>query len=229
MAAATTGHGHRARLRRADRARSAPRRASGEPRARRRDRALGADELPAAHRALPRRGTLDGVRDRERHERAHHDRRDGRLRRDRALGRRRADRRQLRRHALRLPRARLLPLGAARARVRPNAVPKNAVVRDAARPVGARALGDQLHRPPVREPLQGPRRGRRLLDGDQGRLDHHLRDDRVPHGVACLRVLDRRRSRSEADVLVRADVPARRRVLGRALPRRAWRRGSSRC
>ena len=38
-------------------------------RSRRRSRALGADELPAAHEPLPRRGALDRIRDRERDER----------------------------------------------------------------------------------------------------------------------------------------------------------------
>ena len=87
-------------------------------RARRRGRPLGADELPAADRALPRRGAVDRLRDRERHERARHRRGDGALRRRLPLGRDRARRRQLHRDARRLPRARPLPHGAARARVR---------------------------------------------------------------------------------------------------------------
>ena len=81
---------------------------------------LGADELRAADLALPGRGALGAVRDREPHERPDHDRR------DRAPGRRlrqgaaRRARRQLHRHADRLRRPRRLPPRAARARVRPH-------------------------------------------------------------------------------------------------------------
>ncbi len=81
---------------------SAPR----DARARRRRRPVGADELPAADRALPRRGALDRVRHRERRERAHHGRRDGGLRRRLPLGRGRPRRRQLHGDARRVRRAR---------------------------------------------------------------------------------------------------------------------------
>ena len=77
-------------------ARSRPRPAA---RPRRRGRPLGADELPAADGALPRRGALDAVRDRERRERADHGRGDGAVRRRLPLGRSRPHRRQLHRHA----------------------------------------------------------------------------------------------------------------------------------
>ena len=60
-------------------------------------------------------------------------------------------RRQLPRHARRLPRAARLPPLPARAPVRPQAAARDEPLRDAARPVRARALGDQLHRPAVRE------------------------------------------------------------------------------
>ncbi len=208
-------------LRAADRAPARSRQSQREPRHRRRGRPLGADELPAAHRALPRRGTLDRIRDRERHERPPDDSRDDSLRRRLAEGRDRTDHRQLHRDAARLLRARRVPLRAARAPVRPDALPPHAEVRDAARPGRARAVGDQLHRSRVHHLVQGRGRGRRLLRRDQGRVDHYLRDGRVPHRVARLRVLDRRRPRGAANVLVRADVPARDRVVGGTRTRRA--------
>ena len=74
------------------------------------------------------------------------------VRRRLPLGRDRPRRRQLHRHAHRLPRPARLPPRAARPAVRPRALPPDADVRDAARPVGARAVGDQLHRPRVRRP-----------------------------------------------------------------------------
>ena len=80
-------------------------------RARRRGRPVGADELPAADGALPRRGAVDAVRDCERRERADHGRCDGALRRRLPLGRDRPRRRQLHGHARRLRRARS-PIGA---------------------------------------------------------------------------------------------------------------------
>ena len=103
--------------------------------------------------ALPRRGALRRVRDREPRERPDHGRRD--------------------RAARRRPRTRArsasivgnfigtlcvyfvllaLPPLPARPPVRPAAAAGDEPVRDAARPVGARALGDQLHRPPLRRP-----------------------------------------------------------------------------
>ena len=65
------------------------------------------------------------------------------------------------------------------------------------------------------------RRGRRVLRGGEDRRRDHVRDGRVPHRVAGVRVLDRGRPRREADVLVRPDVPADVRVVGRARARRA--------
>ena len=105
-----------------------------------------------------------------------------------------ARRRELHRHAHRLPGPARLPVGAARPGVRPPAVPPHAVVRDAARSLGARVVGDQLHRPRIRLLVQGQRRGRRLLGRDQDRLRRDLRPDRIPDGVAGLRLLDRGRA-----------------------------------
>ena len=112
-----------------------------------------------------------------------------------------------------------LPHGATRARVRSHAVSSHAALRDAARAVGARAVGDQLHRSRVRRLVQGQDRGRHLLGRREDRLGDHLRDDRVPHGVAGVRVLDRGRPRGEACVRVRAHLPARVCVVDRARPR----------
>ena len=103
---------------------------------------------------------------------------------------------------------RRLPERAARARVRHRALAEDAALRDAARPVGACALDDQLRRPRVRRLVQGRRGGRRVLRGREDRERDHVRARRVPHGLAGVRVLDRGRPRGEADVLVRPDVPA---------------------
>ena len=81
----------------------------------------------------------------------------------------------------------------ARAGVPPGAVPRHATVRDAARPLGARAVGDRVGRSLVRRVVQRRRGGRRLLGGDQGRLDHGVPHGRVPYRVALVCVLDRGR------------------------------------
>ena len=180
-----------------DRARPRP-----DARPRRRRRPVGADELPAADGALPRRGAV------------------GRSTRSRASRTSSSPSRAMVVFvavfhwgavglvvgnftgtlvvyvALVVYRTR-----AARARVRPRPAPQDAEVRDAARPVRARAVDDQLRRPRVRRLVQGPRRGRRLLGRGEDRVGDHVRDDRVPHGVAGVRVLDRGRPRSEAHVL----------------------------
>ena len=49
------------------------------------------------------------------------------------------------------------------------ALAQDAALRDAARPVGARALDDQLRRPRVRRLVQERRRGRRVLRGGEDR------------------------------------------------------------
>ena len=89
------------------------------------------------------------VRDREPRERPDHGRRDGRCSSscfDKGADRR--GRRQLHRHALRLRRpARLPPLPARARSSTAQPAPRDEPLRDAARPVRARALGDQLHRP----------------------------------------------------------------------------------
>ena len=79
--------------------------------------------------------------------------------------------------------------------------------------------------------LQGHRRGRRLLARGARVERDRLPDDRVPARVARVRVLDRGRVRGEADVRVRAHVPALRLLLDLARARRARavaRAGSSR-
>ena len=68
---------------------------------------------------------------------------------------------------------------------------------------------------------KGHARGRRLLGRREDRVRDHLRDDRLPHRVAGVRVLDRGRPRGEAHLRVRAHLPARVRVVGRAGARRA--------
>ena len=159
---------------------AAPARALAPPRrpvarARRVRRALGADELRADDRALPRRGAARAVRDREHRERADHDRLDDRARRRRAQGRDRRRDRQLPRHAHRLPRAARLPPLPARPPVRPLAAARDEPLRPAARSRRARALGDQPDRPPLHQRLQGPGRGRHLLARGADLVGDHLR------------------------------------------------------
>ena len=103
------------------------------------------------------------------------------------------------------------------------AVPQDEPLRDAARALRARALGDQLHRPLVRGLLQGPERGRRLLGRGADRLGGDLPPARVPHRLAGVRLLDHRRPRREARVRLRAHLrPARHLLaLGRARAARA--------
>ena len=119
-------------------------------RPRRRGRPVGADELPAADRALPRRGAIDRLRDRER---------------------RRTSSSPSRRWSCSSPSSTGARSGSSSAtsparssstsRCSPTAPSSSASsstgrcsadaeVRDAARPVRARALGDQLRRPRVR-------------------------------------------------------------------------------
>ena len=80
-----------------------------------------------------------------------------RVRRGLPLGRDRPRRRQLHGHAGRVHGAARVPQRAARARVRPRPAPEDAALRHAARPVGARAVDDQLRRPGVRRALQDAR------------------------------------------------------------------------
>ena len=94
-------------------------------------------------------------------------------------------------------------------------------LRDAARPVGARAVGDQLHRPDLHRAVQGPGRGRRLLGRGADLVGGRLPDDRVPARLARVRVLDRGRPRGEADVRVRAHLPAVPLLVDLARARRA--------
>ena len=129
-----------------------------EPRPRRRGRPLGADELQPADGALPRRAAVGPVRDRERRQRPRHGRRDGGLHRRLPLGRDRARRRQLHRHADRVPRARRLPDASSSGSSSTATLFRGMqTLRDAARPVRARALGDQLRRPRVHRLVQGRR------------------------------------------------------------------------
>ena len=74
----------------------------------------------------------------------------------------------------------------------------------------------------------GPRRGRRVLRSrSRSPRRDHVRDDRVPHRVARVRVLDRGRPRGEAHLRVRAHLPARRRCVGRHSRSARSHRGSS--
>jgi len=59
------------------------------------------------------------------------------------------------------------------------------------------------------------------VGGGEDRLGDHLRADRVPHGVACVRLLDRGRPRGASHLLVRAHLPTRVRVMGGARTRGA--------
>ena len=102
-------------------------------------------------------------------------------------------------------------------------------LRDAARPLGARAVGDQLHRPALHRAVQGPGRGRRLLGRGADLVGDRLPDDRVPTRLAGVRLLDRGRPRGEADVLVRAHLPALRLRLGRRSRSACSRPGWSTC
>jgi len=99
----------------------------------------------------------------------------------------------------------------------------------AARAVRARALGDELQRPLLPGEAERSRRGRALLDRCPRRLRDRVVLDRVPHGMACVRVLDRGRQRGAAHLRLRAHVPARARVLARALRSACCHRGSSAC
>ena len=123
----------------------------------------------------------------------------------------------------------VVPALPARAAVLPRPPPADEPLRDAARPVGARALGDQLHRPDLHRAVQGPGRGRRLLGRGADLLRDRLPDDRVPPRLAGVRVLDRGRPRGEADVLVRPHLPALLLLLDVASRSACSRRGSSTC
>ena len=119
------------------------------------------------------------------------------------------DRRQLRRHAGRLPRAPRLPARAARAPAQLAAAPADEPLRAAARPLGAAPLGDELQRPLLPRQAHRHLRGRPLL----GRRPHRLGDgaaaDRVPDGLARVRVLDQERRGGEADLRLGAHLPRR--------------------
>ena len=69
--------------------------------------------------------------------------------------------------------------------------------------------------------VQGPVGGRRLLAGRARVERDRVPDDRLPARVARVRVLDRRRRRREAHLLLRAHVPALRLLLDLARARRA--------
>ena len=179
-----------------------------EPRARRARAALGADELRAADRALPRRGALGLVRRRHARERDHHRRRDDPARRRLAQGRDRRARRQLHRHAGRLLRPARLPPLPARARVRPRPLPPDAALRPAARAVRPRALGDRPLRPLLPRAHEGARRDRPLL-GRRPDLDRApARADRAADRLAGLRLLDQGRRRGQAHLRLRAHLRA---------------------
>ena len=113
-----------------------------------------------------------------------------------ALDRRaaRRDRRQLHRHAHRLRRARRVPARAARSPVRPASPAPDEPVRAAARPERGLPVGDQLRRSLLPREADEHARGRPLL----GRRAHRVRDgpapDRLPRGLAGVRLLDRRRA-----------------------------------
>ena len=80
------------------------------------------------------------------------------------------------------------------------------------------ALDAELRRPLLHPQARGRERGGRLLD----RLAHRIGDgaapDGIPRGVARVRILDRGRRARAAGVLLRAHVPAVRRLLGSARP-----------
>ena len=191
-----------------------PRRRESRPRRLR--RRLGADELRAADRALPRRGALDGFRAREPGEHRRHRRRHRPARGRSGAGRARRDRRQLHRHPRRLPRPARLAPRAARAPVLAPAPPGDEPLRDPARAGRARADRDQLQRPLLPRPPGRSRRGRAVRARRAHRLGDGAAADRLPHGLAGVRVLDRGRRRGEADVRVRPDVPRRDRLVARA-------------
>ena len=74
--------------------------------------------------------------------------------------------------------------------------------------------------------VQGPGRGRRLLRRRPHLVGDRLPDDRVPHGVARVRVLDRGRPRGAPDVLVRAHLRGLRHAAGSRSRSACSRRGS---
>ena len=192
-------------------------------RPRRRGRPLGADELPAADRALPRRGALGRVRDRERRERADHGRARWCCSSPSSTGARSGSivgnftgtlvvyfvLLAYRREQLGLEFDRQLlraDAGASACRSsRRRSRSGRSTSSTASSSSGTRAT-----------PRSASTRA-----AVQDRVGDHVRDDRVPHRVARVRVLDRGRPRGEAHVLVRAHLPARARVVGRARARRA--------
>ncbi len=96
-------------------------------------RALGDRQLRAADGALPGRGAVGGLRDREPRQHLPHDRHDAAARRHVRQGADRRDRRQLHGNARRVPRAARIPARAARTGVRPRPSPRDEPLRDPAR------------------------------------------------------------------------------------------------
>ena len=86
-------------------------------------------------------------------------------------------------------------------------------------PLGLGAVGDQLRRPAVRRGVQGRRGGGCVLGGREDRVGDHVRDVRIPHRVARVRVFDRGRPGRETDLLVRAHVSPGDRLVDRARAR----------
>ena len=150
-------------------------------------------QLRAADVPLPGRGAFGRVRLRQPRQRLDHDRPDARPRRVARQGRDRRDRRQLQRHVDRLLRAARVPARAARAPVRPRPAPRDEPLRDPARADGALPLGHELQRPLL--PRQAVRRlrGGALLGRGARRVGNGALANRIPHGLAGLRVLDPRR------------------------------------
>ena len=178
--------------------------------------ALGDRQLRAAHRAVPGRGALGGVRLGEPGQRLHHDRADPAARRLARAGRARRDRGQLQRHADRLPRAPRLPARAARAPVRPRPPARDEPLRRASRPDGAVPLGDELQRPLLPRQARRRRRGWSLLGRSADRVGDGAAPDGVPPRVARVRVLDRRRAGGTPDLRLCPHLPHRRHRVGRA-------------
>ena len=131
-------------------------------------------------------------------------------------GRARCDRRQLRRHAHGLSRPPRGAPRAARAPVLAPASPRDEPLRNPARPRGARADRRQLQRSVLPRSPRESRGGRALRDRRADRVGDGAAADRVPHGLARLRLLDRGRRRGQADVRVRSHLSRRHRLLARA-------------
>ena len=189
-------------------------------RSRRLRRHLGADELRAADRRLPRRGAVGPLRPREPHQHRDHRRHERDPDRRLRAGRARPDRRQLHRHADGLPRPARLPPRTARPLVLARAAARDEPLRRPARAGRARADRDEPRRPLLPRPLRGDRGGRPLRDRRPDRVGDGAPDHGVQDRVAGVRVLDRRRRRGEAHLRLRAHVPGRDRVVARARARR---------